>query len=225
MLTRAIPLSLALLTTGGFICLESEPVEAGEDDFEFHSKVSIDWSIDKEWKLLFGQVNFVDDSYKNLYSSQLEAGIRYAPERSFYHVDLYYRNAKFKRANGYWVSEHRPYVDLCLKGNLDDWRLSNLIRLEYRSFEGQDDYWRLRNKCKLSFPVDILPDVTPYTAFEYFHNLSGNDGHWANRIFCGVDWKLQKNVRADVYYFYMNRDTCEGWHNDHVLGVNLKLSF
>lgn len=216
-----------LLLAAVLIGVVSNPVivQAGTNGYELRSKVILDWSFQEAWKLKAGQLLVDEVTGKDLCNSGTEVGLVFEPPNGGYCLSLFYHYAQLKNAKQQWITEHRPYGNLKLKGTFNDWKWSNRTRIEYRDFDSLPDYWCLRNKTKLLAPVEILPKVKPYTAYEYFYNLSGGNRHWADRIYGGVEWTIRENFEVDLHYFYMNIDTSCKCQNRHALGMHFKVSF
>lgn len=105
-------------------------------------------------------------------------------------------------------------------------------RLEQRFAEtGSDVGWRFRQFVKLSVPLDFAPDFSLVGWEEVFVRInkadwSGDDGLDQNRLFVGLGYNVNKEIRTEIGYMnqYIRRAEAPD-RISHVLSVSLFLNY
>jgi hypothetical protein len=105
-------------------------------------------------------------------------------------------------------------------------------RLEQRFAEtGNDVGWRFRQFVKLSVPLDFAPDFSLVGWEEIYVRInkadwSGDDGFDQNRLFVGLGYNFNKEIRTEVGYMnqYIRRAEAPD-RISHVLSMNLYLNY
>jgi hypothetical protein len=128
--------------------------------------------------------------------------------------------------SGEFSDQQRPELEVNPGWNLgEDWKLAVRNRFEMR-WDEQGGEPRPRGRHRLQL-TRTLKDMGPLTAvyvsnewlFEY------DRGDWTENRVVPAGLTLRLNARASVDLFYMFRSFRfdEGWTNDHIAGVYLKL--
>jgi hypothetical protein len=196
-----------------------------DGDFQFWSKARVYFDIDKDWGFSFEEEFKFGENAGNLYSHHSDFGFEYKSFADWVDFGFYYRQAYEKDSEDKWREEHRPHLDVTLKGKLFDLGLSDRSRLEYRDREKAKDVWRYRNKVKATLPVELTRfKLKPYVADEVFFNVDAK-GYYRNRLYGGVTFGLSKDVKGDVYYLWQSSRSGGDWEEINALGATLKFYF
>ena len=131
----------------------------------------------------------------------------------------------FEEKNGSWSYENRPHLNATLKYALEGFKLSDRSRLEYRDKETGDDGWRYKNKFSIKYPITVKGfEISPYVADEIFVDFI-EEKLSRNRLYAGMDFKVLKNLKLDVFYLWQTSEKSDDWTDYNVLGTKVKLSF
>jgi hypothetical protein len=208
------------------IALVSEVCLASSDgDFEYWSKASVAFDIDKDWTLTFEEEFRLRDGGGNLYRHHSDLGLVYKSFADWIDFGFNYRQIFEKDSKGEWRPENRPHLNVTLKGRLFDLDLSDRSRLEYRDRENQTDVWRYRNMFSVISPLEFTElKLKPYLADEVFISLDG-EGYNINRLYSGVSFKLTKSIGVGIYYLWQSTKSGSGWIDTNVIGTQVKFRF
>jgi len=208
------------------VALFSEVCLASSDgDFEYWSKASVAFDIDKDWTVTFEEEFRLRDGGGNLYRHHCDLGLVYKSLADWIDFGFNYRQIFEKDSKGQWRPENRPHLNVTLKGRLFDLDLSDRSRLEYRDRENQTDVWRYRNMFTVTTPFEFTElKLKPYLADEVFISLDG-EGYNINRLFSGVSFKPAKNIGVGIYYLWQTSKSGGGWIDTNVIGTQVKFIF
>ncbi len=130
----------------------------------------------------------------------------------------------YEKKNGKWEEENRPHFNAILKWKGQGLKFNNRSRLELR-IKDDSDQWRYRNKTKVAFPVKWTKfEIQPYLADEIFIDFYGEKLN-RNRLYAGLDMKLYKNLKAELFYLWQISKNSNDWSNINALGMKVKLAF
>ena len=135
-----------------------------------------------------------------------------------------------KVAEHYWVVEHRPLVDFLFSAKAKSWTLEDRVRGEFRNIEGQDAFFRVRNRFRVRPPWAWTPaEIQPWAAWEsYFEGnpaLAWSDRFNRNRFFVGLGAKLSPRIKVGCYYYWEILLTPEELEYNHEIGLETGLVF
>ena len=201
------------------ICLASS-----DGDFEYWSKASVAFDIDKDWTLTFEEEFRLGDGAGNLYRHHSDLGLVYKSFAGWIDFGFNYKQIFEKDSKGEWRPENRPHLNVTLKGRLFDLDLSDRSRLEYRDRENKKDVWRYRNMFAVISPLEFTElKLKPYLADEVFISPDG-EGYHMNRLYSGVSFKLPKNISGEIYYMWQSSKSGGGWSDINVIGTQVKFN-
>jgi len=195
-----------------------------DGDFQYWNTESISYKINDEWKMkLEEEFRFGDDA-SDFYYQHSDLGATYKGLADWLEVGLNFRLI-FEEDGDSWLHEYRPHLNATLKYKLEDFKLSNRGRMEFRVKQKGDDSWRYRNKFTIKYPVMIEKiKFSPYIADEIFMDFDIGELN-RNRLYGGIDFELPKYLKLDIFYLWQTSKKSKHWINYHVLGTKLKLSF
>lgn len=128
----------------------------------------------------------------------------------------------------YWRQEDRPTLDLTLSKTLAGWVIEDRNWLEYRMKEGEDDYFRYRNRLQVKSPWKWTRyALNPVASVEPHYSDKDESPDW-DRVWytAGVDAKITKLINAGVYYRLQSDKLADGSHRDYnILGLMMSLKF
>ncbi|MHC4396513.1 MAG: DUF2490 domain-containing protein [Planctomycetota bacterium] len=207
-----------LLTSG--ICFASD-----DNDFQYWSAAGFSFDLDKDWKAVVTQELRIGESAGNLYYEHTEIGLVYSGLADWLDVGFDYRQISETDSAGVWRDEHRPQLNVTLKGKLCGLDLADRSRLEYRDRENKTDLWRYRNKLTLKLPMELTPlKLKPYIADEIFIDLN-EVGYNKNRIYAGFSFDLTENLKGAIFYLWQTTRTGGVCNDINVLGTSFRFTF
>ncbi|MBM4143252.1 MAG: DUF2490 domain-containing protein [Lentisphaerae bacterium] len=125
----------------------------------------------------------------------------------------------------YWKRENRPTAEVTVRKTAARWGLEDRVRVEYRMKQGEDDYFRYRNRVKVKAPWKWTRlAIGPYAAWET--NYSDKPVAPAldrSRYYAGVDAKLTETAKGGLYYCLQQDKGAGGWTDVHIAGVTVSL--
>ncbi|MHC4461651.1 MAG: DUF2490 domain-containing protein [Planctomycetota bacterium] len=191
-----------------------------DGDFQFWSKASASFDIERDWKITFEEEFKIGDDAGDLYYHHSDLGLVYKSILGFN-----YRQAFQKDSNNKWRRENRPHLNITLKGKLSNLDVSSRSRFEYRNRENNKDLWRYRNKVTVKLPLELTSlKLQPYLADEIFINFDEEDFN-KNRLYSGLSFKLSESIKGEVYYLWQSSESDGDWKDLNVLGAQLKFYF
>ncbi|MEW5895926.1 MAG: DUF2490 domain-containing protein [Candidatus Omnitrophota bacterium] len=140
------------------------------------------------------------------------------------HIAMLYRYGTRKK-DGVWEEESTPHLNVTFIKRTDSIFLSTRNRIEYEMLRKTKDIWRYRNKIIIGIPMKWnKKELRPYVADEFFIDFD-QDCHNINQISGGIRFELVENFLADVFCLWQSR-VDRNWESpDHVVGMNLELTF
>jgi opacity protein-like surface antigen len=133
-----------------------------------------------------------------------------------------YRRAWF-RFTDIWQPENRGYLEGYLANRINNFRVTNRLRVEFRRFDWRDDDVRLRHEVAIEAPWAITPlKLKPYLEEEVFFSTRAQRFE-ANWLGGGLAWRPAKGVKLKLGYRWNRFRAGDDWTNRNVLvtGVNL----
>jgi len=128
----------------------------------------------------------------------------------------------------YWRQEDRPTIDVTFAKTLAGWLIEDRNWLEYRMKEGEDDYFRYRNRLQVKAPWKWTRyAINPVVSVEPHYSDKDESPDW-DRVWYtgGVDAKITKLINAGVYYRLQSDKLADGSHRDYnILGLMMSLKF
>jgi hypothetical protein len=197
---------------------------AGDDDLHFQPKAGVSFKLNEVWKMTVTEEGYYTDSGR-LYVHESDVGLEYSGLADWLALSCNFRYIESNPDGGHWVEEYRPHFNVKIKSKLGDFPWSNRARIEYRDFKERKDAWRLRNFLVLDMPFTLpVLDARPYIGDESHFVLSEN-GFSENRVYAGLKFKLFKNLRSDVYYYWGKSQKPGRWDELSVVGCELIWEF
>lgn len=121
--------------------------------------------------------------------------------------------------------ENEPYITLTFLWGLKGFKFEDRSRIEYRYFDYQADSGRYRNKFTLKSPWKFTAiELQPYLADEIFLDFQ-NKAFSRNRFYSGLDMRLTKSLKAEIYYLLQTTRSANKWADVNALGAKVKLFF
>lgn len=134
-------------------------------------------------------------------------------------------------ASSSFFTEHRIWQQFLWKPKIEGFRFMSRTRLEQRFVEtGSDVGWRFRQFVKGAWPLPFEERLALTAYDEVFFHLNDTDwgatkGFDQNRLFVGLGWKFDTGVLGEIGYLnqYVGRTGPD--RMNHILSINLILSF
>ena len=169
------------------------------------------------------EFRFGDDA-DQFYYQHSDLGFTYSGFADWLNIGINYRHI-FQEKNDKWVRERRPHLNITLKKKVHDWVLSCRGRFEYRDTQNSNDGWRYRDKFTVKTPFKFSRlEIQPYIADEIFVDFDEEELN-QNRLYAGFSFKLLKNLKGEIYYFWQRSKKSDEWIDANILGTKLKFSF
>jgi hypothetical protein len=132
-----------------------------------------------------------------------------------------------EKSDHYWKKEDRPTLDLVFRWPLGKWGFDDRVRLEYREKDGEDSYFRYRNRIRAKSPWKWTAlAVNPYVAWEANYSDKEQGSDWdRHRFYAGVIAKLTKNTKGELYYCLQRDKVTPGWRDYNIAGVAVGVGF
>ena len=198
--------------------------QAGEFDLFFEVQTAISHPLSEDWKVEASEKLYYTDTGR-LFIHETDGGLIYTGLAAWIDLGFFFKYAEGNKDGDNWIKERRPHFNVKIKSKLGDFPWSSRARIEYRDFDEKKDHWRFRNKLILDMPFEIpVISARPFIGDEVFFNLSEN-GFNQNRVYTGLKFKLAKNLKATLYYYWLKGQTSSGWDEASVIGCNAALSF
>jgi hypothetical protein len=200
---RVAAIALILFTAGRAYGYEN-------GDFQIWNTDAEEFNIVKDFKLALEEEFRWGADASEFYYQHYDAGLFYASNKYLSFGGGYRQIYEFSK--GKFKPEYAPYVTATLF-------------LEFRNFDHKADFWRYRNKATIKMPWKFTKlEIRPYISDEIFIVFGGVPGDLnQNRFSAGLEIKLVKNIKADIYYMLQSSKGSVTWTNANVLGTKLKL--
>lgn len=213
------------LAIGSFLAIFLCNCYAFDDgDFQYWNSESISVKLDKNWRIELSEEFRFGDGAGYFYYQHSDLGLTYSDLFEWLDVGVNYR-LLFEEKNDDWQYESRPHLNATLKYEINGLKLSDKNRFEYRDKEKSEDGWRYRNMFTIKFPLKLTQfEIQPYVADEIFIDFNEKKFN-RNRFYGGLDCKIFKDSKIEIYYLWQNSEKNDRWSDIHVLGTKLKLSF
>ncbi len=220
---KRIVIMVAVLFLGSFPALCAFAFENG--DWQFWNTYGADAKLGEKVTLKGENELRFGDGMGELYYDHIDTGIYYKAT-DWLDLGINYRHIWEKKARYKWAEEYRPHFNGVFKWQWWDLEFKDRNRVELRIRDGKEDKWRYRNKLTMSYPVEIKDiEVAPYVADEIFVDFHGTRLN-RNRLYGGVQIKLYKHIKADIFYLWQtSKDKPGKWTGYNVLGAKLKAVF
>jgi len=146
------------------------PWAAGAKDLDWGSThdLYISAPLSEKWSVQASAEAVLWNDFSDLYFGFADIGIGYKFLPAW-RVEVAYRQAWVKPKDE-WLTETRPLINLNWSGKLNDVRLSNRSRIEFREYrwDKKDDI-RFRNRTRIELAWAVLPfEIKPYFEEEFF---------------------------------------------------------
>ena len=192
--------------------------------FEYWNRESAEWKINKKFKVSLDEEVRFNSGGRGFYHWFSDPGLAFSPF-AWLELGVNYRFILEKNKKKHWEYENRPHLNVTLKTSLYGFDLSDRSRFEYRDKEKGDDGWRYRNESKIKLPWKFTRfELRPYAAEEFFVDFDKSEIN-KNRVYGGIEFKLFKHVKGDLYYLWQADHVKSSWTSTNVLGTKLRLSF
>lgn len=91
---------------------------------------------------------------------------------------------------------------------------------------GVDNTYELSEKVKYNTPWKWTKlEINPFIADEMFLDADRGMDFDQNRAFGGFEYKITKNLKGSVFYFYESAKNGGKWDDAHVFGTSLRFEF
>lgn len=205
-----------------FLC-DCYPFDDG--DFQYWNTEGMSVKLDKNWKIELGEEFRFGDDAEDFYYQHSELGLIYSDLFKWLDAGVNYQLV-YEEKDDDWQYENRPHLNAILKYDVRGLKLTDRNRLEYRDKEGgHDDGWRYRNKVTVKLPLQLTRfKIQPYAADEVFIDFNEEKFN-RNRLYCGADFKIFKNLKGELYYLLQVSEKNNKWTDINALGTKLKFAF
>jgi len=195
-----------------------------DGDFQCWNNAVISWKANKDWRITLDEEFRFGDDGNSFYYRHSDLGLTYSGFAEWVDIGINYRHIFEKKSTG-WKEENRPHLNATLKWKLCDFSFSNRARFEYRNREDAEEYWRYRNKFAIKLPFKLTKfEIQPYIADEIFYDFDQERLN-RNRFYGGLNFKLAKNLKAEIYYLWQSSEKNDKWNDLYILGTKLKIYF
>ena len=194
---------------------------AVEGDWGYAHNFYVVKSLNPKWSLLHrSQVALRDDMSDFFFGyADIGVGYRFHPD---WRIDGVYRRAWIRPADT-WLIEDRPLVNLTWFGKIQEARVSNRSRIEFREYRwAKPDDIRFRNESRLELPWGVA-GIKPYFEEEFFFGKESRHIEM-NWLTGGLYFKPSNSTKLKVGYRWVAfRYESGKWENRNqlVTGINL----
>jgi len=193
-------------------------------DTQYWNTESISWKINDVWAVKLEEEFRFGDNASDFFYQHSDLGLTYSGFAQWLALGLNYRGI-FEESKNNWQYENRPHLNVVLKTKVNDIRISNRSRLEFRIRKSVEDKTRYRNKSTIKLPVKWSRfEWQPYIADEIFLEFESTE-MTRNRLYAGFGGKLNKYLGLEFYYILETKKSSDDWKDTNVLGTKLKLLF
>ena len=207
------------------LCVSPRSSASDDGDFEYWPKVSFLVPIDEQWKVKVEERLTFGDEARRLDDIQADLGLYYLGLADWFTVGFGYKET-FEKDGDDWLLEHRPLVNLIVKGRPCGLTVVSRSRFEYRMPEEDDDVWRYRNKVLIA-PEPLLSStkILPYLAEEIFIRFDDEDFN-QHRLQGGLFLPLHEQIRLELFYCWkLDEQEDNSWHDTNIVGSYLYFLF
>ncbi len=203
--------------------LQSYATDAG--DFEYWPKADFLVPLGEQWKVNFEERLTFGDEARRLDDIQTDLCFYYSGLADWLTVGFGYKET-FEKDGDDWLLEHRPLVNLIVKGRPFDLTFISRSRFEYRMPEDDDDVWRYRNRLLIApEPALSSTKIVPYLAEEIFIRFDDEDFN-QHRLQGGFFIPLYGQIRLELFYCWkLDEQEDNSWHDTNVVGSYLYFLF
>lgn len=195
-----------------------------EGDWGYAHNFYVAKSLNEKWSLLHRSQFALRDDMSDLFFGFADIGIgyRFHPD---WRVDGVYRR-NWLRPGDKWLIEDRPLVNLTWFGKIQDTRISNRSRLEFREYRwDKTDDIRYRNETRLDLPWEVLPPgIKPYFEEEFFWGKESGEIEM-NWLTGGLYCKPNSHMKLKLGYRWIAIRIGNQWENRNQLVTALNLFF
>ncbi len=195
---------------------------------------SLDWgtthdlvvraTLSAKWSVYSSAQAVLWNDFSDGFFGYVDFGIGYTFHPAW-RIEAAYREAKVKPADD-WLTEQRPLINLTGFGSIEDIRLSNRSRIEFRDYSwAKKDDLRLRNRTRAELPWAILPfDIKPYFEEEFFYgkNSARIEKNWLTG---GLYYTTTRSVKLRLGYRWIAVRGPAEWKNINQILTALILNF
>lgn len=204
-----------------------------DNNFQWWSGTGLSTKLSENTKFTFLEEFRIEDDRGNLYRHHSDFGLKYISLLKNVDLGFNYMHIFQEDSDDEWREEHRPHLNLTVRGKLFGLSVADRSRLEFRDRENKDDVWRYRNRFTINRPFEFLDSeeldrlrerFKPYISNEVFFNCDGS-GYARNRLCGGLIIKLLNNVAGDLYYLWQTDEADRGTRDTQVFGLKIIVSF
>jgi len=116
-------------------------------------------------------------------------------------------------------TRHRVAGDASVRYEHERLSLSNRARLQYTTYEFEDDHVHLRDKLRAGY--DVTKRVTPYAALEFIYLLAPKSEYRETRFYLGVDWRVKKRLELGAFFLRQDETNVQMPEHNNILGLEL----
>jgi len=198
--------------------------QAVEGDWGFAHNNYVIASLNEKWSALHRSQLTLRDDMSDLFFGFADIGLGYKCIPGW-RLDGVYRRAWIQPGEK-WLIEDRPLINLTWFGKIQDARISNRSRIEFREYrwDKKDDI-RYRNETRLDLPWQVLPGgIKPYFEEEFFWGRNSGEFEM-NWLTGGLYCKPNNNTKLKLAYRWVYARTGSGWENRNQLVTGLNFYF
>lgn len=193
-------------------------------DFQYWNTENVSFKLKDDWKVKVEEEFRFGDGAGDFYYQHSDVGVTYSGIAEWLQAGISYRLV-FEENDGEWEYENRPHFNATLKHKAEGFTFSDRSRLEWRMPENSYTKWRYRNKLTLGHPLEFNEfKFTPYISDEIFVDFDKGKLD-RNRLYSGIDFKITKYLKLDVFYLWQFSKKSHHWESYNVLGTKLKAAF
>jgi len=198
------------------------PAEEGDWGFAHNNYVIA--SLNEKWSVLHRSQFALRDDMSDLFFGFADIGVGYKFLPGW-RLDGVYRRAWIQPGEK-WLIEDRPLINLTWFGKIQDTRISNRSRVEFREYRwDKTDDIRYRNETRLDLPCEILPGgIKPYFEEEFFWGRESGKFEM-NWLTGGLYCKPRPSMKIKVGYRWIYILAGNEWENRNQLVTGLNFYF
>jgi len=195
-----------------------------EGDWGFAHNNYVIAALNEKWSVLHRSQFALRDDMSDFFFGYADLGIgyRFMPD---WRLDGVYRRAWIQPGEK-WLIEDRPLINLTWFGKIQDTRISNRSRVEFREYrwDKKDDI-RYRNETRLDLPYEILPGgIKPYFEEEFFWGKESRKFEM-NWLTGGIYCKPNAHTKLKLGYRWVAARVGNDWENRNQLVTGLNFYF
>jgi Protein of unknown function (DUF2490) len=210
--------SVILLIGGGTVAF------AG-GDFQLWNTASASLDLNRDWKVSVEEMLKLNNDAGHFYYHHTDLSFVYGGLADWVDLGFSFKEVTEEEDDGHWSCEHRPYLNITVKGPLGALDISDRSRFEYRDRQDKEDLWRYVNRLKIKLPIELTRlKLRPYVADQIYLNMEGR-AFDKNKVYSGVSFKLSKDAENEIYYVWQSGKSNGQWQELNALGLQLKIAF